>query len=376
MAAGREGYGDPYVASSLPELGPGSIQTTVLQEKRLRKAAEEDALRLYNRVRQLQREEQKAEKRIEETKERANEVLSLRERNVQKAREKELRLRELQVEVAKQRKSNVKRKEVTRRNKELRETQIMELRDQMAQEVRIERAVLEDELQREKILARKRAVEQKEQIRRAKEEATQKLEQRKLAELINAHEDYQQRVAEEMAVRRKKEQELHAMAKVELQLIERLKKKQQEQVQAYTELEDVLGTRTLAQGGTGGGSRIMSSRSAGAPQARGSSAGRGTTAHSSGQGHPAGADAAESTSAVEQGSPGAAREPTEEEIAVAFSRYDDEGTGTIPTTSLEGLMSDLGLQLNAHQLSQAVAQLDRTGMGEVSFGEFLLWWRG
>ena len=31
MAAGREGYGDPYVASSLPELGPGSIQTTVLQ---------------------------------------------------------------------------------------------------------------------------------------------------------------------------------------------------------------------------------------------------------------------------------------------------------------------------------------------------------
>lgn len=206
------------------------------------------------------------------------------------------------------------------------------------------------------------------------------------------------------------------------------------------QLEDVLGTRTLAQGGTGGGSRIMSSRSAGAPQARGSSAGRGTTAHSSGQGHPAGADAAESTSAVEQGSPGAAREPTEEEIAVAFSRvrvamawmsmaaahililtvavalvtcrllvhatfwhivwairarvcawcghitslsalrrllqYDDEGTGTIPTTSLEGLMSDLGLQLNAHQLSQAVAQLDRTGMGEVSFGEFLLWWRG
>ena len=170
-------------------------------------------------MRQLQREEQKAEKRIEETKERANEVLSLRERNVQKAREKELRLRELQVEVAKQRKSNVKRKEVTRRNKELRETQIMESRDQMvrprgdahrgasgpmcglpcheprraapppqAQEVRIERAVLEDELQREKILARKRAVEQKEQIRRAKEEATQKLEQRKLAELINAHE--------------------------------------------------------------------------------------------------------------------------------------------------------------------------------------------
>ena len=53
-----------------------------------------------------------------------------------------------------------------------------------------------------------------------------------------APQDYQQRVAEEMAVRRKKEQELHAMAKVELQLIERLKKKQQEQVQAYTEVRE------------------------------------------------------------------------------------------------------------------------------------------
>jgi hypothetical protein len=45
-----------------------SLARSILAEKRARKAAEDDALRLYNRVRQLEKEEDKAQKRIVETK--------------------------------------------------------------------------------------------------------------------------------------------------------------------------------------------------------------------------------------------------------------------------------------------------------------------
>ena len=41
-----------------------------------------------------------------------------------------------------------------------------------------------------------------------------------------------------------------------------------------------------------------------------------------------------------------------------------------------GLLHDLGLVLNTSQLRQAVEQLDTQSVGRVTFGEFLLWWKG
>jgi hypothetical protein len=39
-------------------------------------------------------------------------------------------------------------------------------------------------------------------------------------------------------------------------------------------------------------------------------------------------------------------------------------------------MRDLGVVLSTPQLGQAIAQLDAAGAARVSFGEFLLWWKG
>ena len=69
-------------------------------------------------------------------------------------------------------------------------------------------------------------------------------------------------------------------------------------------------------------------------------------------------------------------EPTDEEVACAFAVYDPESTTLIPTDKIGNLMQDLGMPLNPHQLAQAIAQLDRTQQRQVSFGEFLLWWKG
>lgn len=41
-----------------------------------------------------------------------------------------------------------------------------------------------------------------------------------------------------------------------------------------------------------------------------------------------------------------------------------------------GLLRDLGVPLNPSQLSQAIAQLDTSQTGKITFGEFLLWWKG
>lgn len=69
-------------------------------------------------------------------------------------------------------------------------------------------------------------------------------------------------------------------------------------------------------------------------------------------------------------------EPEEEDVARAFSVYDRDGTGEISTLDVEGLMRDLNVPLSAVQLSQAISQLDPEQTGKVSFGEFLLWWKG
>ncbi len=43
---------------------------------------------------------------------------------------------------------------------------------------------------------------------------------------------------------------------------------------------------------------------------------------------------------------------------------------------LAALLKDLGVVLNATQLAQAISQLDTAQTGRISFGEFLLWWKG
>lgn len=40
------------------------------------------------------------------------------------------------------------------------------------------------------------------------------------------------------------------------------------------------------------------------------------------------------------------------------------------------LLRDLGVPLSPSQLSQAIAQLDTQQVGRITFGEFLLWWKG
>lgn len=313
-----------------------TMESNILNQKRLRKLAEEDALRLYNRVRQLQKEEERAQKRIQDTKKKAKEIVKLRERNEIKQQEKEQRYDELQAEVERQRIENLRLKEETIKNRTETENKIYTEKLAVVQQTKEERAEIERMIAETRILARKKALEQKEAVRKAQQEGEQRLQQYKAQRLQMAQEDYERRLQEEMEAKFQKEKEIQKLAQLELDLIERLKQKQLEQRTAYEQLQSVLSL---------GGSRNSTPK----------------------QNHP---DSPNDQDA------GAFQEPTEEEVARAFAAYDVEGSCEISTACLDGLMRDLGVPLNPSQLSQAIAQLDVRQIGRVTFGEFLMWWKG
>ena len=72
---------------------------SILCEAKKRRQVEEDATRLRNRILQLERQADKADKRIWHTKQRAKDVLDQRERNERRERERQRLLAQLQQEV-------------------------------------------------------------------------------------------------------------------------------------------------------------------------------------------------------------------------------------------------------------------------------------
>lgn len=167
---------------------PGSpyyseMATNILLEKRARKLAEDDATRLYNRVRQLQKEEEKAQKRIQDTKKKANEIIKLRERNELVKQEKELRMAQLQELIEQQKLENQRMKEEATKNKIEQENKVFADKVSVVQQTKDEKAELEKLLAESKLLSRKEALEQKEYIRKQQEDARKKIEQLKVAKL-------------------------------------------------------------------------------------------------------------------------------------------------------------------------------------------------
>ncbi|MEW5308898.1 MAG: hypothetical protein WDW38_000819 [Sanguina aurantia] len=326
--------------------GTGTMSRTILVEKRARKVAEDDALRLYNRVRQLQKEEEKAHKRIADTRRKAKEIIKQRERNESKLLDKEQRLREIDTELGKQRQSNVLLKEEAVKNRTEMENRLYAEKVSLVLQAKDERVEIDRLLAESKLLARKEALEQKEAIRAAQEDGRRRIEQIKATKLHSAQGDYEKRLKEEMDAKCVKEREIERLAQMELELIERLKSKQMEQRKAYQQLEAVLSL---------GSTRNSSPRHSSKTPLSG--------AHSS---------AVETPS--EAGSGGG--DPSEEDVARAFSMYDTDGTGEVSTLSLDGLMKDLHVPLTAMQLAQAISQLDTELEGKISFGGFLVWWKG
>mmetsp|Transcript_29194 Transcript_29194/g.72207 ORF Transcript_29194/g.72207 Transcript_29194/m.72207 type:complete len:325 (+) Transcript_29194:293-1267(+) len=312
----------------------------LLQAQRARKAAEEDAQRLAVRVAQLQKEKDKSEKRITETRKRATVIHAYRRRNEESKQFKEALVKEREAEVSAQAKVLQETKAEASKRREESIKALEEAKREISRRAKEEREANERYLDEQKILDRKAAMEAKDEVKRQQTEQQQRLAMMKQKQMESTRDNYEQRLQREYEAQQEKEKDLQRMSKLELDLIEQLQQKQEEQKRAYEELETAL------LGGGGGTAKLGKSTKGGGVTAGGKSKG------------------------------GAATEPGEEDVQKAFAAIDTEGTGTIPTEHLSDLMGALGITLDATQLKEAAEQLDAGKNGKVSYGEFVMWWNG
>merc|ERR1719313_741773 len=248
---------DPSAAASADGGAPANMSqmnANLTAAKEGRKRAELDAQLLANRIALLKQEEEKAWKKIEETRKRANEVMEVRRTNEQKFKDKEDMykkkwhdIREAQANISYNRdKSKAVRDGVRAGMLEQRQGNRTQTKMQSQQY----------------LLAKKEreATERQENANRSafiktrKEEAKRRLEEERLAQLEKYREDYESRVSQEEMLRARTDALVAKMEKEEMELIQRLQNTQTVQKNAYDELEAALGaTQTSLAGPKGGG---------------------------------------------------------------------------------------------------------------------------
>jgi hypothetical protein len=159
------------------------MSTRILNEKRARRIAEDDALKLYNRVRQLQKEEERAQKRIVDTKRKAKDIVKYRERNEKRLEEKELRQKQLAEEVELLKIENLKAKEESLKARAETETKLYADKVAAVRQTKDEKAELERLVAENRLLQRQKAFEAKETVRKSQQEAESKMQVFKTAKL-------------------------------------------------------------------------------------------------------------------------------------------------------------------------------------------------
>jgi len=231
--------------NGLPVSGEGltqsQMQANLTTAKEARKRAELDAQLLANRIALLKQEEEKAWKKIEETRKRASEVMETRAQNEAKFAAKEQFYKD---KWASMRASQVENQNKRDRAKALRDERrqgLLESRKQNVQTKKIQsQQLLMDKKGREDA-DRQANADRSNYIKQQKEEAKRKLEEQRLAQLEKFREDYEARTFSEDLVRSRTDALVARMEKEEMELIQRLQNTQTVQRNTYEQLEAALG---------------------------------------------------------------------------------------------------------------------------------------
>jgi len=221
---------------------PGGHGMSLTTAKESRKRAELDAQLLANRIALLKQEEEKAWKKIEETRKRATDISQLRSSNEQKYMAKEAFYKNKWEAIRNAQSHNAYMREQARKNKgETAKAHIDAKSAYVRNAKMIQQEMLMEKKQRsanEKAMNEQRT----KYIKAQKEEAKLRLEEEKRARLLQYQQDYEGRVSEEEMLRARTEALVAKMEKEEMELISRLQNTQTVQRSAYEELESALGS--------------------------------------------------------------------------------------------------------------------------------------
>lgn len=205
-----------------------------------RKRAEQDAMLLANRIALLRAEENKAQKKIEETKKRANEIIDLRRRNEDRRQQKEDLESKKDSELGDFRdKLFEKREETTRRINSARES-LQSQRSARRQKFKEESTKIEEQRKVERAGEYSRAAAKRDRIRTAAIALAHRRSKVAEDKEIQARRAFEERITLQEQTRHEKEDLIMQMEREEVDLIQRLQQTQQRQRAAYDQLEDIL----------------------------------------------------------------------------------------------------------------------------------------
>lgn len=217
------------------------MQSNLTGAKEARKRAELDAQLLANRIALLKQEEEKAWKKIEETRKRAGEITALRNANENKFAAKEQfykgkweSIRNAQAQNANMRDRSKAIRDSTRQGLLEQKQAIASSTKQQSQQMLLHKKHREAG-------EREANAERSGYLKAQKEEARRRLEEDRLAQLERFREDYDGRTAQEELLRSRTEALVSKMEREEMELIQRLQNTQTVQQNAYKELEAALG---------------------------------------------------------------------------------------------------------------------------------------
>lgn len=205
-----------------------------------RKQAENDVQLLQNRILLLQQEEQKAWKKIVQTKERAQEILELRQANLRRQEQKQNVVieREKESHCMQRRQHSIKKESVIKKKHAA--IQIISKKYQDVELVKSESKRLKAEKERIQMEEVQRAKEKREAVRKAEDALKRKKQRDRVAQDQEVILRLMKKVILEQRTIKKHERKVQAMENAELALIQRLQGTKLIQREAYSVLEQAL----------------------------------------------------------------------------------------------------------------------------------------
>lgn len=233
-------------AGGIPGDSVGGNRENLTAAKESRKRAELDAQLLANRIALLKQEEEKAWKKIEETRKRAGQIFDLRDQNEKKFLAKEQFYQEKWKSIRSAQAQNAYMRDKGKAAREATKGAVLENRK--ANVARTKQDSADRLMQKRQREANEREANQHRSmfIKQQKEEAKRRMQQERLLKLDQNHEDYEARMSQEEMLLQRTNSLVAKMEKEEMELIQRLQNTQQVQRSAYEELESALGATSTS----------------------------------------------------------------------------------------------------------------------------------
>lgn len=231
-------------AAPLQEGAPltaSQMQANLTSAKEARKRAELDAQLLANRIALLKQEEEKAWKKIEETRKRAAEIIELRKQNEQKFAAKENFYKQKWESIKAAQAQNAAAREKAKALREQTRHGLIEHKHVNAKSTKEQSLALLHQKKERESAERQANSERSSYLKARREEAKRRLEEERLVQLEKFREDYEARTAQEELLRARTDALVAKMEREEMELIQRLQNTQTVQRNAYEELEAALG---------------------------------------------------------------------------------------------------------------------------------------